>query len=892
MELKNFFAQDDQGNKLAGATCYLYQRGTENLIGTLFKSNGMPQSNPFTTDANGLAQFAAANGLYDVRVVSGGRDYRLSMQFNDVSETVAAASTAADRAEAARDATAILGNVKDDIEQGLRTTVNGQRFTVLDPDAFGLVILYQNRGGVAVEEKRYVSASISSLTVNVGKPYPLKPMLRDGIFSDAPISIQNSFLDIKIIGARPGKLYRAEWIGTGTTVLGRGPNYEFLVTEYVKSNYATNSALGAVSVIDLKDATINSIESGDIITRVFDKTRIEGLKVVLTYRPGALPPDSSVQMNTPSTLAGWSWIIDENCYVQTVGSTDTELLALAKAASDASAATALAPISSLSLNAGKPYPLKAMTRDGIISIAPPSIQDAFLDIKVIGARAGKLYRLEWVGTGTTAFGAPSYAILFNEYDKANYATASGTSKVQAIALNDIPASSIENGAVITRTFVSLRIEGLSFVVTYKPGALPIGDKVDLSNVSTYAGWSWIIDESCYIGGKTQDSVLVAQVQAKVAGRFMGGGMVYSHTANETLIAWRYSETQDIRVAIGRYGVNQINDIGAISFKTHNGGPLTLEGVWSVMTPRGTDWTGPFIVNADSNGSGSVTQFTGGNHGYTSAEGAATAEQVYRRVFAHGLPLNDGDSGSADVITFQWENLVQGSNTRDVPRYILREQHSFKVRPGSIETTARVTALEPLVVKRYYGLQAYLRGFNSSIHFLNGQQSARIDWADGLSSGPCSEYPNAWAANARGPSGFNLLMWLDRSYGVAKLSNLAQDSDLFFTASSKMYARLIDDRKALSMASGDSFCWRGGYAMAPNLGDGIDLGARYFDTDTEVVVAAITSKGRGRVLLPTPDAAGKPATVRSGTVEFSDRIEPDGVEVSSDGYAVGFATIAV
>lgn len=890
MELKNFFAQDDQGNKLSGADCYVYQRGTENLIAALYKPNGLELSNPFTTDKNGLAQFAAANGLYDVRVVSGGRDYRLSIQFNDVAETVVAAGMAADRAEAARDATAILGNVKDDIAHGLGTTASGQRFTVLDPDAFGLVILYLNRVGVAVEEKRYLSASISSLTVNVGKPYPLKPMVRDGITSSAPISIQNSFLDIKIIGARPGKLYRAEWIGTGTTILGGGPNYEFLVTEYVKANYATSSADGAVPVIELKDVVAHTVEAGDTITRVFKNTRVEGVVVVLTYRPGALPAATSIQMNSPNTLAGWSWIIDENCYVQAVGSTDTELLALAKTASDVSAAAALTPMSSLSLNAGKPFPLKAMTRDGITSIALPSVQAAFLDIKVIGARPGKLYRLEWVGTGTTAFGVPTYAILFTEYEKANYALASATGKVQAITLNDIPASSIEDGAVITRTFISTRIEGLSFVVTYKPGALPVGDRVDMSNTKTDACWSWIIDESCYLGGKTQDSVLVAQVQAKVEVRLMSGAMVYSHGTNETLIAWRYSASQDIRVAIGRYGVNQVNDIGAIAFKPHNGGPLTLDGVWSVMTPRGTDWTGPLIVNADVNGSGSVTQFTGGNHGYTGEGGAATAEQVYRRVFAQGAPLIDGDTGSADVITFQWENLVQGSNTRDVPRYILREQHSFKVRPGSIETSTRITALEAVVLKRYYGLQAYLRGYNDSVHFLNGQQSARIAWADGLSSGASGDYPNAWSANIRGASGFNLLMWMDRTYGVAKLTNLVPSADMFFTASNKMYARLIDEGKMLAMAPGESFCWRGGYAMAPNLGVGIDLGARYFDAGTEVLVAAMTAAGSGRVALPTPDAAGKPATVHSGSVSFSERVEPDGVAVSSAGYAVGFAAL--
>lgn len=95
MELKNFFAQDDAGNILSAATCYLYVRGTENLVEVLQGANGLALSNPFVSDQQGLVQFAAPNGLYDLRVVKGPRDYRLRMQCNDVTETTAAAENAA-----------------------------------------------------------------------------------------------------------------------------------------------------------------------------------------------------------------------------------------------------------------------------------------------------------------------------------------------------------------------------------------------------------------------------------------------------------------------------------------------------------------------------------------------------------------------------------------------------------------------------------------------------------------------------------------------------------------------------------------------------------------------------------------------------------------------------
>lgn len=95
MELKNFFAQDDAGNILSSATCYLYERGTESLVEVLQGANGLPLSNPFVSDQKGLVQFAAPNGLYDLRVVKGNRDSRLRMQCNDVMETAAAAENAA-----------------------------------------------------------------------------------------------------------------------------------------------------------------------------------------------------------------------------------------------------------------------------------------------------------------------------------------------------------------------------------------------------------------------------------------------------------------------------------------------------------------------------------------------------------------------------------------------------------------------------------------------------------------------------------------------------------------------------------------------------------------------------------------------------------------------------
>lgn len=88
MELKNYFAQDSQGNALPVATCYLYQPGTEVLVEGLVNVNNEPLSNPFASGESGLIQFAAPNGRYDLRVVQGGRDYRVRVQCNDVNDAI------------------------------------------------------------------------------------------------------------------------------------------------------------------------------------------------------------------------------------------------------------------------------------------------------------------------------------------------------------------------------------------------------------------------------------------------------------------------------------------------------------------------------------------------------------------------------------------------------------------------------------------------------------------------------------------------------------------------------------------------------------------------------------------------------------------------------------
>lgn len=102
METKNYFAQTAAGKVLPGASVTLYQAGTSVLATGLTDADGAPKTNPFLTDLNGLIQFAAPDGHYDLRVTSGVYDYRIRIQCLDLTAARAAAEQARSDAEGYR----------------------------------------------------------------------------------------------------------------------------------------------------------------------------------------------------------------------------------------------------------------------------------------------------------------------------------------------------------------------------------------------------------------------------------------------------------------------------------------------------------------------------------------------------------------------------------------------------------------------------------------------------------------------------------------------------------------------------------------------------------------------------------------------------------------------
>lgn len=84
MEIKNYFAQDAQGNIMPSANCYLYLPGTTTLATGLVDGSGTPISNPFLASSVGQVEFGAPNGVYDLRIAQGARDFTIEIQCADL----------------------------------------------------------------------------------------------------------------------------------------------------------------------------------------------------------------------------------------------------------------------------------------------------------------------------------------------------------------------------------------------------------------------------------------------------------------------------------------------------------------------------------------------------------------------------------------------------------------------------------------------------------------------------------------------------------------------------------------------------------------------------------------------------------------------------------------
>jgi hypothetical protein len=113
MQFRTFFAQDELGNTVSGATISVYEDGTATLA-TVYDSLGAVITNPLTSDSTGKFEFAMPNGRYDMAVAAATKNYSAKADFFDATQAVidveGFSTSASDSANAALNSETNAGN--------------------------------------------------------------------------------------------------------------------------------------------------------------------------------------------------------------------------------------------------------------------------------------------------------------------------------------------------------------------------------------------------------------------------------------------------------------------------------------------------------------------------------------------------------------------------------------------------------------------------------------------------------------------------------------------------------------------------------------------------------------------------------------------------------------
>lgn len=721
---------------------------------------------------------------------------------DEIEGQVDVATGAADRAETAAAAAAQAGNIYPATSAGLAGTADGDYFTVPSAESAESLILYRNVSGSAVEQKRYPSGAMDSLTINRGKVYPLRRMTRNGAISAEPVAFTKAILNISIIGARAGKFYRLAYFLNGSTVLpGANPD-GWIIQELDRANYETAS--GAVTaVIGASDAATPTIPRDGIQTVVLSSAAVPGLRVLITLDTAKLPAYGTEIRSSSAINPGYSYIIDPSRYIPAESSEVAN---------------------SININSGQIAPYRNTSRGGVVSVPNVFQTDIILSARVINAKRGKYYGIRYFQNGNDAVVPAADGWIVEEVDIVGYDASVITPGNSISALADSQPMidrSLGIQTVLINTKTDVRIE----VVLDASKLQAYGTEYRM-NSTPMRGYSQVLDPACY--------------EFPVSSGGSGSRVSYSVDDNGRMtLGW--SDGTGARGFV--FGPNGANNLPNFVQVIKDGG---------VISSFSTDWLPPMVFDAVNNGDGSSLSFTGGNH---LVNGQVTAESVAYIVEADGVPLTGASSGTADRVTCRIVNSLMAANTVSLGRYPLLQSFQVDFMPGVVGVHADIMALEDVDIYTDYACQIVTQGVNDTLFYLGGQFPAPIPFDGTVNSGAADAYPDAWAVLTSSANG-QLGAWIDRDYGVAAENQIYAPYGKIIggtTPGAKQYTTAINKKRvrspgnAMRLEAGATYRWRGGYSWEPVIiPAGMVATLRYMD---EWRVRSAFAVSAGRVLKP-------------------------------------------
>lgn len=321
----------------------------------------------------------------------------------------------------------------------------------------------------------------------------------------------------------------------------------------------------------------------------------------------------------------------------------------------------------------------------------------------------------------------------------------------------------------------------------------------------------------YVNGSTSALVSIKKMNRVSQENFVNSlkrtplKMIFSGTSLK--VKKKYSDTSDICIEFGNVGGNGLWNFKDIFYIANSGEYVNDDFVHDVPSWNMTvsDWIGPYTVAAVNNIDGdnpTSGYFTGGNHRTTNQEtgGGVTAIQQSLSVLVDGkFTPEQNEVYSCDKVVVKWVNEVQAYNTSKSDgsgRAVLTESWEMVIDSEKIKLRNTIKALEPIVLSKYYGLQATCNG--KSFKYIGGTN--RADYAIG------TDVNNSGNNTCR-----TAVLW--NSNFICKITVDPVDLGLFehnngssfFTSSTKMYCGLvIGSGNEINIITGEQYYVEGSY----------------------------------------------------------------------------------
>jgi hypothetical protein len=470
----------------------------------------------------------------------------------------------------------------------------------------------------------------------------------------------------------------------------------------------------------------------------------------------------------------------------------------------------LSGIDSISINSGKPFPLKEPgyarpdTNGNVRSPENKQFSNCILAISVKNARLGKVYSIQYQKNAYPLGPAGSeYGWTIIEADENTWLNVA-----TLINFND-PSPALDRTNMLQKiTLVPLNViySDMQFEILLDCTKLPVQGSPIFANSPSNPGWSWIIDPINYSYRVLADKIGAIQCDIDMSATNLKF-MFDAGTKNNVIV--EYMATN----------FNGLFDINSINLSDKVTGQLS-----TVIRKSDTDWISPLQVRSnepDNDGSTRII-YTGGNHGSTgSPSGNKTAYLSDLIISIDGWVVPDDYKGKigANEVIMSWCNNIYAYNTITLQRPVLKQYVYAIVRDSNIQVTVECEALENITVIRDNGFQTVNYGF-SDILFYNGvNKTSRELLNTAPTSGTKTLAPDAFGYSVSHPL-CTQFAWLDKSYELGDGSFVSAGAPLFFVSGDKAYTSIVRSVEK-TMELGESYSFRGGYSWGNPVDSSLD-----------------------------------------------------------------------